>query len=131
MATLTTPNGRGFNVTAQPIPSTSSNPQPMMSTPQVDLDQALRFQGSQSNVSGNRSGSNVISDADKSKIKDIMSQMVRNMNDSAYIYPGIALVVASILLIVVLFQSCSTGMKVFSALIYLVFLAFTIFTHRC
>lgn len=51
-------------------------------------------------------------------------------NNSKYIYPGIAIIVASILVIVVLFQRVTLNIKIFIVVLLLIFVVFTIHMFR-
>lgn len=76
-------------------------------------------------------GDPVVTEADKTRMRDMAAQILKNINDSSFVYPGVAMIVASMLLIFVLFGACTKMTKVFAVIVYLMFLAFTVFMHRC
>lgn len=64
------------------------------------------------------------------KMERMMSNMLQSVNDSKYIYPTIAIIVISILVILVLFQKISAGIKLLAIVLLILFIAFTVFLNK-
>lgn len=64
------------------------------------------------------------------KMEKMMTTMLKNINDSKYIYPTISIVVLTILVIIILFQKISVGIKILSSVILLIFVAFSVFINK-
>lgn len=69
-------------------------------------------------------------DPTMSKMKTMIDNIMKNFNDSKYLYPAITLVAMVTLVIIVLFQKSSTFIKIIAIAIFLIFTAFTIFKAR-
>lgn len=60
-----------------------------------------------------------------SKLKTMMANVMKNINDSKYIYPGISITVMLILVVILIFQTVSVFSKVLALIIFVLFLIFT------
>jgi len=90
------------------------------SSPQNEYGHAINFHEDKTNKSQDET----------SKIKRMMANVLRVANESKYIYPSVALVVTSILVIFMLFQHISIGIKIFAVLILLLFIAYTVYEFK-
>lgn len=103
---------------SQPTPSTSAR------TPQEEFTDAINFREESPLNSDLNDGSN----QNVSKMKSMMSNIMKNFNNSKYVYPCFAIVLISILVIIIVFQSrVSTFTKIVSILILLISVIFTIY----
>lgn len=66
----------------------------------------------------------------QSKIKQMMANVLKSTNESKYVYPSVAIVVASLFVILLLFQKISTGIKIIAVVILLLFIAFTVYQFK-
>lgn len=64
------------------------------------------------------------------KMEKLMSNMLKGVNDSKYLYPAIAIIIITILVILILFQKIAVSTKIIASLILLVFIAFTVFLNK-
>lgn len=98
-------------------------------SPQQAYNDALNYSEDELDSSGNTT--NTTDSKDKSrKVEKLMTNMLKSVNDSKYIYPTIAIIVLSILVVIVLFQKISLGIKILSVLLLLLFIAFTVFINK-
>lgn len=96
------------------------------STPQEEYARALNFESDQPKIYVNGVPT---SDANTEKVKNMMSKFMQKMNTSSYLYPGIALIVATLLLIIIIFQ-CTTYMsKILATIIYVIFVFITVYQN--
>ena len=64
------------------------------------------------------------------KMERLMTNMLKGVNDSKYIYPAIAIIVITILVVLILFQKVAVSIKVIASLLLIVFIAFTVFLNK-
>lgn len=64
------------------------------------------------------------------KMEKLMSNMLKGVNDSKYLYPAIAIIIITILVVLILFQKIAVSTKVIASLLLIVFIAFTVFLNK-
>lgn len=90
-------------------------------SPQEAFTEALNFKEDHTDGQNNNDA------VDSNNMRTMMKNILKSMNDSKFIYPGIAIVVMSLLVVVILMQRISAGVKFLAVLILLVFITFTVF----
>lgn len=103
----------------------ATTPTNSTATPQGELSNALNFSSGGNNAT---LGDNI--DEKSQKFKAMLSNFIKTSNDSKLIYPGVAIIVASLLVILILFQKISAGIKVLAIIILLLFLAITVYQFK-
>lgn len=69
-------------------------------------------------------------DTTTSKFKSMVQNVMKNVNDSKFIYPFSAILVASILVIILLFQKATMFSKVIAVLLLIIFTIFTVYQAK-
>lgn len=93
-------------------------------SPQDALNDAL-------NYSEDDSDDNEQSMQDKhGKMEKLMTNMLKGVNDSKYIYPAIAIIIIAILVVLILFQKVAVSTKIIASLLLIIFIAFTVFLNK-
>lgn len=104
-------------------------------TPQYEYLNALNF-NENNNVTANPLLSNAAVNNNatqlqqQSKLKTMMANFIKTTNDSRYVYPSIAIIVASLFVVILLFQKISTAVKIIAVILLLLFIAFTIYQFK-
>lgn len=96
------------------------------SSPQAEYVRALNFESEQPKIYVNGRPAN---DADGDKVKNMMSGFMQKINNSNYLYPGIALMIATLLLIIIIFQTTTFISKVLATVIYALFVCVTVYQN--
>lgn len=102
-------------------------------SPSDNLTQALNYREADATPKGfNQSASSLFADSNdgESPHKRIL-QMLREVNNSQFLYPGISIMVVSLLLIIMIFQkSINIIVKVLASVLYLIFIIYTVYNFR-
>lgn len=95
-------------------------------SPQNEYIRAINFQSEQPKIYVDGQPAN---DVDGDKVKNMMSNLMRKVNNSNYLYPGIALMIATLLLIIIIFQATTFISKVLATMIYALFVCVTVYQN--
>nr|UBR58241.1 gp51-like protein [Oryctes rhinoceros nudivirus]WIF19379.1 gp51-like protein [Oryctes rhinoceros nudivirus] len=71
-----------------------------------------------------------VSNPNTSKLKSMMNNVMKGINNSKYIYPTISIAVLVILVIILLFQASTPLCKIIAVLLLVFFVIFTIYYTR-
>lgn len=112
-------------IVKQPI-AAATEPSTTATNPQNEYMRALNFESEQPKMYVDGRPTN---DANADKMKNMMSSFMVKINNSNYVYPGIALIVATLLLIIIIFQCTTFISKVLAVMIYILFVCITVYQN--
>lgn len=111
-------------------PSTSSNNQNFMPQSSTNLTNTRTAQNEYIdaiNFTEDSPLDSVDNEPSPSKLKTMMKDMMKNVNNSKYLYPAIAIAVMVVFVIMIAFQKTTTFTKIMAALVLVIFVVFTIY----
>lgn len=98
-------------------------------TPQQTYSDAINFVDTNDAPTTTTTPPTTTTDPVKSE-NQMLKRILANFNDKTYFYPGLSILVMLILVLVILFQYIGTCYKLFSVMIFIVYVIFTVCVYK-
>nr|WOJ45370.1 GrBNV_gp51-like protein [Apis mellifera nudivirus] len=100
-------------------------------TPEQTYNKALNFDSENESDSNDPKNGQQQQQQQKQSINERLKNFMRRINDSAYIYPTVTILIVTLIVIITIFQqSVSLIIKVILILVFMAFLFYTIWQFR-
>ncbi|AUQ44019.1 putative gp51-like protein [Esparto virus] len=99
-------------------------------TPQKEYTKAINFNDEPLDAATNQIYTSIENGQKQNKFKLMLSNIMKNTTNSQYVYPTISIIVVSLFVIIMLFQTISLGVKILAVILMLLFIAFTVYRFK-